>query len=526
MLSGRRERIVYLPGDVTRLDDVIRVLNCIRAEYGPVNGIFHAAGVLRDSFLLNKSEQELQAVFAPKIQGLLNIDQATCNDQIDFILLFSSLAAVFGSVGQADYAGANCFLDAYAEHRNALVKQGLRMGRTLSINWPFWQEGGMSVPLTVRKVAQEKLGIQPLLTVSGLAALETALRASDSNLVLFPGDASHIRRAVFTPTLPHQALEEKDQIHINTRFPEPSMSAAAVAGDSGGLRLRAVQFLKRQLSVVLKFSPERLKETSPLEDYGIDSLTAIDLTNALEKSFGGLSKTLFFEYQTIGELADYFVKNHRAMLITLLGLEKPEHSAPPQPAKTAVPAPVENFETSFAFPKKSRFRNPSPQRSTDSSGALDIAIIGISGRYPRAGSVSELWKLLRQGEDCITEVPQDRWNHDLFYDPDKSKAGKVYSKWGGFIDDVDKFDPLFFKISPREAEIMDPQERLFLECAWSTLEDAGYTREKIRQMANASGGAGAKSAFTPGACTWNTSCSEWKRKPKDILLASRELPQT
>src|SRR5207247_1879869 len=72
-------------------------------------------------------------------------------------------------------------------------------------------------------------------------------------------------------------------------------------------------------------------------------------------------------------------------------------------------------------------------------------------------------------------------DHRLYFDADKNKPGITYSKWGGFLEGVDEFDPLFFNISPRDAEMMDPQERLFLECAYATLEDAGYTREGLNR---------------------------------------------
>ena len=101
----------------------------------------------------------------------------------------------------------------------------------------------------------------------------------------------------------------------------------------------------------------------------------------------------------------------------------------------------------------------------------------MSGRYPQAENLEAFWENLKAGRDCITEIPPDRWDHALYFDPDRNKAGKTYSKWGGFIEGVDEFDPLFFNISPREAERMDPQERLFLECVYATLEDAGYTRD-------------------------------------------------
>ncbi len=88
---------------------------------------------------------------------------------------------------------------------------------------------------------------------------------------------------------------------------------------------------------------------------------------------------------------------------------------------------------------------------------------------------------MSEGTDCITEIPNDRWDHSLYYDADKDKEGKTYGKWGGFLKDVDKFDPQFFSISPRDAKLMDPQERLFLQCVYETMEDAGYTRKKLTE---------------------------------------------
>src|SRR5439155_17842767 len=107
------------------------------------DGIIHAAGVLRDSLLLNKTQEEVQAVLAPKISGVELLDEASREIPLDFFILCSSLTAVAGNVGQADYAAANAYLDAFAHTRQALVTAGQRQGATLSINWPYWETGGM-----------------------------------------------------------------------------------------------------------------------------------------------------------------------------------------------------------------------------------------------------------------------------------------------------------------------------------------------------------------------------------------------
>ncbi len=103
-----------------------------------------------------------------------------------------------------------------------------------------------------------------------------------------------------------------------------------------------------------------------------------------------------------------------------------------------------------------------------------IAIIGMGCRFPgQANSPEAFWQLLQQGRDAITEVPKDRWNIEDYYHPDSTTAGKMVSRWGGFLDQVDQFDSLFFRISPRETTSMDPQQRLLLEVSWEALEQAG-----------------------------------------------------
>ena len=109
----------------------------------------------------------------------------------------------------------------------------------------------------------------------------------------------------------------------------------------------------------------------------------------------------------------------------------------------------------------------------------DIAIIGFAGRYPQAPDIPAFWQNLAAGRDAITEIPSERWEHGPFFDPSRGVHGKTYSRWGGFIDGVDRFAPAFFSISRRDAERMDPQERLFLQTAWHALEDAGYPPESL-----------------------------------------------
>src|SRR5215510_3238351 len=113
-------------------------------------------------------------------------------------------------------------------------------------------------------------------------------------------------------------------------------------------------------------------------------------------------------------------------------------------------------------------------------GTEPIAIIGIGCRFPGAHGPSAFWELLCNGVDAITEIPRDRFDIDAFYDPRPGVPGKIATRWGGFLDQVDRFDAGFFGLAPREASRMDPQQRLLLEVTWEAMEDAGQPPSKLK----------------------------------------------
>jgi acyl transferase domain-containing protein/acyl carrier protein len=461
ILTGRSEsasrplpdRVSYRQLDLADLRQVESVIGDIRRDHGRLDGILHCAGAIADNFIVKKSSEEFTRVLGPKVAGTLNLDHASRDLELDFFVLFSSVAAVMGNAGQADYATANAFMDLFAVHRNQRVAAGQRHGRTRSINWPFWQAGGMEMDAITREAVQRATGLQPMQTSTAMRALHRSLALPYDRIAIGEGDLADMRRALLAATPVPQS---------------PSQPAAPlVTMDAASLVAKTQDFLCRELSGVLRMAPDRIDPQSALERYGIDSILALKLTGQLEQTFGTLSKTLFFEYQTIAALAQYLVETQTARLAALFETKSNAAAPSPQP------------HTSPAVPRR-LLRRRSSAEPRPAPEFESIAIVGLSGRYPEAVDLEAYWRNLRDGKDCITEVPKERWDWREYYSEDRTESGKHYSKWGGFIEGVDEFDPLFFNISPKEAKLIDPQERLFLQHAWMAIEDAGYTRATLQ----------------------------------------------
>ncbi|WP_266160111.1 SDR family NAD(P)-dependent oxidoreductase, partial [Dyella silvatica] len=456
-LEARGATVQYRQLDVGDRDAVMHCVRDVVDRFGGLHGIVHSAGVLRDSFIIKKTREELQQVLHAKVAGTWYLDEASRELALDSFICFSSISGALGNLGQADYAAANAFMDAFAPYRSGLVAQGQRHGRTLSVNWPLWEQGGMQVDAATRHYLLQQTGMTPLRTASGCAALAQAWSSGLPQLLIAEGRVEQLKASL---------LKEVSAQPL----------AMAVEADRGvpvvaDLREKTIRHLSRLLSATLKLPAHKIDANAQLEAYGIDSVMVMDLTLKLEKSFGSLPKTLFFEYQTMAALADYFLHAHRDQLVELLD----------EKASVAAPAAVARARSELLAAPVIRRRSRFDLRGAADPGISEIAIIGLAGRYPQASNLQQFWTNLSQGKDSITEIPAERWDHSLYFDEDRNKPGKTYGRWGGFIDGVDLFDPRFFNISPREAEQIDPQERLVLECVHATLEDAGYTRDNVAE---------------------------------------------
>ena len=253
------------------------------------------------------------------------------------------------------------------------------------------------------------------------------------------------------------------------------------AGSETSLRTAGIAHFQQVIASVLRMQPHEIEARRPFAEYGLDSILIGQLNYQLRKVFPGISSTLFFEVQTVAGLVDYLLENRKDELRN--ALPGTTAAAPSSEVVKAAAAPDRSRPIPIAPTKSARKAPEEPEQSKPAPDAtsvvFDVAVIGLSGRYPRSRDLNEFWSHLANARSCVTEIPRERWNWEDYYDADKGKSGKIYSKWGGFLDGIDEFDPLFFKIAPKEAKRMDPQERLFLQSCYQAIEDAGYTPESL-----------------------------------------------
>ncbi|HEY1111191.1 MAG TPA: beta-ketoacyl synthase N-terminal-like domain-containing protein, partial [Opitutaceae bacterium] len=222
--------------------------------------------------------------------------------------------------------------------------------------------------------------------------------------------------------------------------------------------------MRALLAEVLKISEDRLDETTAFTEYGVDSILVLKFNARLAQDLPDASKTLLFEFPNMAALSDHLAAAHTQALEALLG----GGAGVTQVAAEIPPA------TTVASPEVTP-----PVPASGHAAEDDIAIIGVAGRFPGADDIDAFWANLLAGKDCVVPVPRERWDAEELFDATQGAPGKCYCKWGGFVTGVDEFDAPFFSIPPVEAELMDPQQRLFLQASWHALENAGYARSQL-----------------------------------------------
>lgn len=316
-------RAVIAQADVSKAEDVARVLSQIKRELPPLRGIIHAAGVLDDGLLLQQNWSRFEKVMAPKIEGAWHLHTLTQQLPLEFFVLFSSGAALLGSPGQSNYAAANAFLDGLAHYRR---QEGLP---ALSINWGAWAEVGMAANIDrhsrERWLAQ---GVELISPEDGVRVLETLLYLNTAQVAVLPANWSKLGRQVqgVQPLL-RQLVREA---------PSKAASGGNSTAQAGWLQQLAnlpiveqqeflLRHVQEQISKVLGLdSSQPLDPRQGLTDLGMDSLMAVEISKRLQSSLGKpLPTTLAFEYGSIEALTNFLATNVLALETSPQPLQEP-----------------------------------------------------------------------------------------------------------------------------------------------------------------------------------------------------------
>ena len=428
--------------DVSDREQLQALLDSIPSEH-PLGAVVHSAAVLADGMLESQDADRLERVMRPKVDAAWHLHELTEELELSQFLLFSSAAGVFGSPGQGNYAAANSFLDSLAHLRRAKDLPAT------SLAWGLWkQKSNLASDASEQEVESierqihQRFGMMPMSPERGLQLFDSARAQSLPLVVPVQLDFGVMRAQAREGILP-AILTDLVRVPGRRRQDGGSLAAQLASVSESERQGVCLDLVRTHVATVLGHSSAaEIEPDRAFRELGFDSLGAVELRNRLSTASGlRLPATVVFDYPTANALGDF--------LLTATGVDL---RAP------AVVAP----------------RSSAPDEP--------IAIVGMSCRYP--GGVSsprELWDLASSEVDAISGFPTDRgWDLERLYDPDPDRPDTCYAREGGFLADAADFDSAFFRISPREAEMMDPQERLLLEACWEALEDAAIDPASLR----------------------------------------------
>nr|WP_158895848.1 type I polyketide synthase [Amycolatopsis anabasis] len=430
--------------DVADRESLASLLAGIPAEHS-LTGVVHTAGVLDDGVIETLTPERIDSVLRPKVDAALNLHELTSELDLNVFALFSSMAGVLGGPGQGNYAAANAFLDALAQHRRARGLAGL------SLAWGLWEQSSeLTGDLDKSDVGRmSRSGVVGLSTEAGLALFDAALGTEEGALVPARVDLSSLRSGGGVPPLFRGLVRTPVRRAGRSGSGSAEVLRQRLAGAGAAERERVLlELVRTQVAGVLGFTaPDTIGATRPFTELGFDSLTALELRNRLNTATGlRLPATLVFDHPTPTALA-------RHLHTRLVGAD----------VRPATAAPV---------------AKPAGE---------PIAIVGMACRFPGGvWSPEDLWQLVAGGTDAISALPEDRnWDVEGLYDFASAPGyeGVSRAREGGFLYQAADFDADFFAISPREALAMDPQQRLLLETSWEVLERAGIDPHSLRGSA-------------------------------------------
>jgi acyl transferase domain-containing protein/acyl-CoA synthetase (AMP-forming)/AMP-acid ligase II/acyl carrier protein len=416
-----------LRADVADPERMRAVVRLTRERFGALHGVIHAAGIVSPRAfrpVADAAPADCEVHFRPKVDGLLVLDEVLQGVDLDFCLLLSSISSVLGGLGFSAYAAANAFLDAFADSR----QDGRRW---LSVDWDGWHAAD---EFAERAAAAG----YDMSAEEGAEAFQRVLASGRSGrLVHSTGDLEErIARWVRAEEVGGAERREPapPAVALHGR---PVMQGAYVPAQSE-LEQRIAELWQQALGM------SQVGIHDNFFDLGGNSLIGVQLTAELRRELGvQISNMTLFEAPTVSALARCLGQTGATAATAMAATEADRRAW-----TLAGPAP-----------------RPPP-------GEREIALIGMAGRFPGAAGIEELWHNLREGVESISffsneELLASGIDAVALASPDYVKARPI-------LGEIESFDAHFFGYSPREAALMDPQHRIFMECAWHALEDAGY----------------------------------------------------
>ena len=417
-LEASGAEVLVLAANVANEEQMRHAFHQAETAFGDINGVIHAAGILRVASALcpivKIGRAECEEQFQPKMQGLQVLHKILEKRQLDFCLVVSSLSPILGGLGFVAYAAANLYMDGFIAQQSKPSSQ-----RWIGVNWGDWQYTGPKIQKRIARAAIDELEMttqEAIKTFQCILSLENV-----EQVVISSGDlAKRMKQWVqLKPLRPDGALAQVSGLQR-----EPSVSIKAQE-----------QFEQMIVDLWLNFyRVQTVDRQKNFFELGATSLDMIQihtkLVNVLQRH---ISIEIIFENPTIAQLA-----------AALSQQAKPESSVAAR-------------------------RKPTGRRTSVS----EIAVIGLAGRFPGADSVDEFWENLVNGVESIRffsdkEMIDSGVRQDELRNPN-------YRRAKGYLEGTEYFDAPFFDYTPRDALLMDPQLRIFHECSWSALENAGYT---------------------------------------------------
>jgi acyl transferase domain-containing protein/acyl carrier protein len=425
-LEALGTEVLVIAADVGSITQMRAAVDQIYQQFGTLNGVIHSAGLTSiEAFkvIQNMDRTTCEAHFQPKAKGLYVLEEVLQDKSIDFCALFSSMSSILGGLGFIAYTAANAFMDVYAHAHNRNNDS-----KWIVVNWDTWRVGVHEEGL----LDNATVAVFEMTQDEGVQAFARTLASDTTQLVNSTGDLqARIRQWLW--------LEGITRKKKGKKYARPTLLTAysPVRND-----------YEKQIALVWQdvLGIEQIGIHDNFFDLGGNSLIGLDVITQLQKIFDKpLSPIILFEAPTISSLASHL---------------QPELTAETDTAKTIL---VE--------------RRRHARQHVNNEG---VAVIGMTGRFPGAKNVEEFWENLCGGVETITRFTDEELlaagvEAALLKQPNYIKAKPI-------IEDVDMFDAALFGYSPREAELMDPQHRIFLECAWEVIEIAGYNMQTYKGL--------------------------------------------